>query len=81
MVYNVIKNTKKEVRTILLTVLKTTMKEWSFTVNLKHYGELPICKPESGSLIRLKLLRLNASKNQRNRFHGQKIDFAHILLV
>ena len=31
--------------------------------------------------IPLKLLRLNTSKNQRNRFHGQKIDFAHILLV
>ena len=28
-----------------------------------------------------KFLRVNVSKNQRNRGHGQKIDFAHTLSV
>ena len=43
--------------TILLTVLKTMMKEWRCTVNWKHYGELQAYKPGSGSLIHRKLLK------------------------
>ena len=31
--------------------------------------------------VLLKTLRVNVSKNQRNRGHGQKIDFAHTLSV